>query len=197
MGPRTLASTDLQNLQIIMTQADENLLGERTHLMSNDSLGATVIYQNQVYYDVGVRLKGSEHGRPDANRRGFLIEFAPDQLFRGVHSSIGIDRSGGWRFGRTFGQDEILIYQFFNHAGNIPSMVNDLVFVDAPTVPAGTAILQLARFGDVFLDSQFDNGSAGTAYEYELIYSMLESQGTESLKYAQEGPAVAGDSRGD
>jgi hypothetical protein len=30
--------------------------------------------------------------------------------------------------------------------------------------------MQLARFGDVFLDSQFDSGSDGTAYEYELIY---------------------------
>ena len=175
-----------------MTDADEELLGRSTNLMSNDLLGATVVYQDQVFYDVGVRLKGSEHGRADLNRRGLSIHFQPDHLFRGVHETVGIDRSGGWRFGRTFGQDEILIYQFFNHAGQIPSMYNDLVFVDGPTVRPGTAILQLARYNDVFLDSQFTNGSEGTTYEYELIYAMQESSGRESLKFAQEGPSVVG-----
>ena len=28
------------------------------------AIGATVIYEGRVYYDVGVHLKGSEHGRP-------------------------------------------------------------------------------------------------------------------------------------
>jgi hypothetical protein len=192
VGERTLSTSGLHNLQIIMTGSDEQLLGARTNLMSNDRLGATVIYQDQVFYDVGIRLKGSEHGRPDPNRRGFSLEFAPDQLFRGVHSTVSIDRSGGWRFGRTFGQDEILIYHFFNRAGNVPSMYSDLIFVDGPTVPASTAILQMSRYNSVYLDSQYENGSDGTAYEYELIYAMQESSGPESLKAAQEGPSVVG-----
>src|SRR5690606_25757964 len=145
-----------------------------------------------VVYDAGVRLKGSEHGRPDPNRRGLSVEFPPYDLFRGVHGTIGIDRSGGWRFGRTFGQDETLVYQFFNRAGGHPSMYNDLIFVDAPTLTNSTAILQMARYNDVFLDSQYDNGSEGTHYEYELIYTMLPSAGVESVKAAQEGPSVFG-----
>ena len=196
VGQRSGSTTGLHELQIIMTDADEDRLGARTNLMSNDRIGATVIYEDQVVYDVGVRLKGSEHGRPDPNRRGFSLRFHPDQLFRGVHETISIDRSGGWRFGRTFGQDEILIYHFFNRAGQIPGMYSDLIYVDGPTVRSGTAILQMARYNDVFLDSQFDDGSAGTAYEYELIYAMQESAGRESLKAAQEGPSVVGISPG-
>ena len=192
VGATAGSTTGLHHLQIIMTAADEDRLGQPTNLMSNELLGATVVYQDQVFYDVDVRLKGSEHGRPDPNRRGFAVVFHPDQLFRGVHETIGVDRSGGWRFGRTFGQDEILIYQFFNRAGQIPGMYNDLVYVDAPTVRSGTAMLQLARYNDIYLDSQFADGSDGTAYEYELVYAMQESSGRESLKAAQEGPSVVG-----
>lgn len=192
VGPRSLSTTGLQNLQILLTPSDEAWLNERTHWMSNRLLRATVIYEEQAYYNVGVRLKGSEHGRPDPSRRGYYLKFSPEQLFRGVHESIAIDRSGGWRFGRTFGQEEILIYQFMNRAGGVPSQYNDLMFVDGPTVPAGTAMIQMARYGDIYLDSQYENGSDGMAYEYELIYAMQGSQGAESEKFAQEGPAVNG-----
>ncbi len=192
VGAGPTSTTGLQNIQIIMLGSEETLLGQSTNLMSNDRLGSTVVYEGRVYYDTGVRLKGSEHGRPDTNRRGYSVEFPPDDLFRGVHRSIGIDRSGGWRFGRTFGQDEILIYQFFNRAGGFPSMYNDLIFVDGPTLAASTAILQLARYTDTFLESQFENGAEGTRYEYELIYTMVPSGGVEGLKAAQEGPSVFG-----
>ena len=189
-GPKS--TTGLHNLRIIMTGDDEELIGRANNLMSNDRLGATVVYQDRVYYDVGVRLKGSEHGRPDVTRRSFSLRFHADDLFRGVQTTVGIDRSGGWRFGRQFGQDEILIYQFFNRAGGVPSQYNDLVFADAPTVSANTAILQLARYNDGFLDSRFENGSLGTLYEYELIYTMQARGSIEAVKTAQEGPSVFG-----
>lgn len=180
----------LHSMRIIMTSADIAVLSASTNLMSNDRLGATVVDEGKVYYDVGVRLKGSEHGRADVNRRGFSVAFHSDELFRGIHETIGIDRSGGWRFGRTFGQDEILIYHIFNHAGDIPSMYSDLLYVDAPTVSDGTAILQLARYNDIYLDGQYENGSDGTEYEYELVYTMVLSNPSdpESLKLAGEGP---------
>lgn len=200
VGQQT-ATSGLQNIQIIMTPTDGLFLGQSTNLMSNDRIGATVIYEGQVIYDAGVRLKGSEHGRPDPNRRGLSVAFPPDQLLRGVHDTVGIDRSGGWRFGTTFGQDEILVHQFFNRAGDIPSMFNDLVFVDSPAVTNSTAILQLARFTDTYLDSQYNNGGDGTRYEYELIYTMLASSGPESRKVASEAGGVravpVGDNFGD
>lgn len=183
------------NLRIVMTPADSGSLLQPTNLMSNDRLGGTVIWnEEEVYYDLGVRLKGSEHGRPDPNRLGFFLDFRPDQLFRGVHDSVGVDRSGGWRFGTTFGQDEILIKHITSHAGGLPQMYDDLIRLITPrTEHTGPAILQLARYGDVFLDSQYRNGGNGTAFEYELLYGLgATTGGPEGLKTPQEGPSVAG-----
>ncbi|RIK81830.1 MAG: hypothetical protein DCC68_07805 [Planctomycetota bacterium] len=188
----TATSASLHNLQIVVTAADAAVLGASTNLMSNQPVGATVVYEGKAYYDVGVRLKGSEHGRPDLNRRGFFLVFPPDNLFRGVHGSVGIDRSGGWRYGRQNGQEEIVIHHFINAAGGVPGSYNDLVNVEAPGVTTGTAILQMGRFTNTFLDSQYENGSDGTRWEYELIYTMGTSAGVESPKVAAEGPSVFG-----
>jgi hypothetical protein len=187
-------STTLHNLQIIVTAADRAILGASTNVMSNDEMGATVVYEGRAYYDVGVRLKGSEHGRPNPSRRGFTLQFPPDQLFRGVHPSVGLDRSGGWRTGAQFGQDEIVVNQFINAAGGVPASYNDLVYLEGPDVNTGTAILQMGRFTNVFLDSQYENGSDGTRWEYELIYTMTPNGGVEELKVAGEGPTVFGTS---
>ena len=51
-----------------------------------DRIGTTVIYnESEVYYDVGVRLKGSQRGRWKDVRVGFNIAFDPMNLFRDVH----------------------------------------------------------------------------------------------------------------
>ena len=183
VGSETRASHPAQHIEIVMLPTDESVLGTTTNLMSNHRIGGTVIYEDEVFYDVGIRLKGSQRGRPDLNRRGFSIAFNADQKFRGVLESIGLDRSGGWRFGRTFGQDEILIWHFMNRAGGIPALHNDLVFLDAPGVSDGSAQLQLARFGNGFLASQFENGEEGSFHNYELIYHPTTTTGgPEGLK---------------
>ena len=47
----------------------------------------------------------------------------------------------------------------------------------------GSAMLNMARYNDVFLDSQYENGSQGTAFEYELIYyPTSQVGGIEGLK---------------
>ena len=46
------------------------------------------------FYNAGVRLKGSEHGRADSGRQSYNISFSPDRKFRGVHDSVLLDRSG-------------------------------------------------------------------------------------------------------
>lgn len=162
------ATNGLHNLRIIMPPAEKALLYQTNNLMSNERLGCTLIYnEKEVYYNVGVRLKSSQRGRPAAARVGFNLGFSAGQLFRGVHKTISIDRSEG----QITGAQEILYDHMMYASGGIPAEYNDLCKVIAPD-PAhtSTAILQLARFGDVFLDSQFDNGSDGTTYEYELIY---------------------------
>lgn len=162
------AANGLHNLRIVMDPADRELLHRPNNVMSNERLGGTLIYnESEVYYDIGVRLKSSQRGRPVASRVGFNIGFNRDQLFRGVHRTIAIDRSEG----QQVGCQEILYDHMMYASGSVPAEYNDLCKVIAPD-PAHTshAILQLARFGDVFLDSQFPTGSDGTVYEYELVY---------------------------
>ena len=170
------------NLRILMTDADASRLHEKTNVMSNHRLGTTVIYrEGEIYYDVGIRLKGSQRGRDKVVRAGFNIGFDPSQLFRDVHSTIGVDRSGS---GDEYSQEEIIVRQVFNHAGNVPQIYDDLINVIAPqSRHDGSAMLNLARYNDVFLDSQYENGSQGTAFEYELIYYPTSQEGgIEGLK---------------
>jgi len=162
------ATNGLHNLRIVMAPADEELLYRTNNLMSNERLGCTVIYgEREAYYDAGVRLKSSQRGRPAPARVGFNLRFNRDQLFRGIHRVIAIDRSEG----QITGCQEILYDHMMSASGSVPAEYNDLCKVIAPD-PAHSshAILQLARFNDVFLDSQFENGGDGTAYEYELVY---------------------------
>lgn len=162
------ATNGLNNIRIVMDPADKALMYSPVNLMSNGRIGCTVIYgEREIFYNAGVRLKSSERGRQNSARVGFNLSFNDDQLFRGVHGSIAIDRSEG----QITGAQEILYDHMMYVGGSVPSESNDLVKVIAPD-PAhtSTAILQMARYGSVFLDSQFDKGADGTVYEYELVY---------------------------
>ncbi|WP_367871438.1 lamin tail domain-containing protein [Luteolibacter sp. Populi] len=168
----SLAATNgRHNLRIIMAPADEALLYQLNNVMSNERLGCTVIYdERETYYDVGVRLKSSQRGRAQPNRVGYNIGFNRDQLFRGVHRTVSVDRSEG----QSPGCQEILYDHMMYASGSVPAEYNDLCKVIAPNpAHSSSAILQMARYGDVFLDSQFANGGDGTSYEYELIYYPL------------------------
>ncbi len=159
-------------LRIIMTTAETNNMFVAQNLMSNDQIGATVIYNNEIFYNVGVRLKGSSFGRTNgALQRSYSLRFPADQLFRGVQQTIHLDGSGRSHFVGV-GQDEIISKQVINHAGgNLPSLYDDLVYMIAPRASqSGPVILQLARYTNGFLDESFENGSDGLLYKYELIY---------------------------
>ncbi|RIK81824.1 MAG: hypothetical protein DCC68_07760 [Planctomycetota bacterium] len=162
-------ATALHNFRIVMTPTDANLLHAPTNALSNDRIGATIIYdEGEVFYDAGIRLKGSERGRRQDVRISFNVEFQPDQLFRGVHDNVAVDRSGA---GDQFSQKEIIVEHIVTRAGDIPHEYSDLIRAITPrTTHTGTAMLMMARYGDVFLDSQFENGGDGTLFEYELIY---------------------------
>ncbi len=178
-----LAAQDARHtLRILMTADDTARLHESTNVMSNDRIGATVIYrESEIFYDVGVRLKGSQRGRDKVVRAGFNLSFDPAHLFRGVHETIGVDRSGS---GDEYSQEEIIVRQILNHAGSGPQIYDDLIHVIAPDPRhTGSAMLNMARYNDVFLDSQYENGSQGTAFEYELIYYPTSTiGGVEGLK---------------
>jgi hypothetical protein len=183
----------LHNVRIILTPADEQLIYAATNVMSNEKIGTTVIYdEKDVFYDVGVRLKGSERGRPESNRVSFDIEFDPSRLFRGVHDSISLDRSGGWS-GRGGRQDEIVLKHLANRVGGIPGMYDDIAWVIAPrSAHTGTALLMSAQFDDIYLDSAFENGSDGTKFKLELIYYPLTTDGS-GLKLPQPDSVIGAD----
>ena len=170
-----------------MTPADTARLHDRTNQMSNRLTGATVVYnETEVFHDVGVRLKGSNAGRANDPYLGFHVRFDPMRLFRGVHESVAIDRSG--RSGPVRqGQDEILIKHIINHAGGVPGMYDDLINVIAPNRRHDrTALLMMARYGNEFLDSQFPNGSDGTVFKLDIAYvpNQTASRDPESPKLA-------------
>ena len=168
----------MHNLRLVMTKADSDFLHADTNVMSNELRRATVIYDEQeAFYDVGLHLQGSERGRGDAGRVGFTIEFDPEHLFRGVHQSISVDRSGGYT-GVGGDQDEIILKHALQHAGGLPGMYDDLVrIIPARSDLTGPALLIMAKYGKVFLDSQYENGNNGSVFKLELIYSPTTTSG--------------------
>ena len=171
------ATNGLHNFRILITAQDDTWMHTDINAMSNDRIGATAIYdEEEIFYEVGVRLKSSQHHRTVASDVGFNLAFPTDQLFRGVHKTVAIDRSEG----NGTGQREILINQTMNHAGSVVSKYSDLIKVIPPRAEhTSAAELQLARLNDEYLSSQFDNGGDGYLYEYEYVYYPIYTIGGE------------------
>lgn len=180
----------LQNFRVLMLPQDVDWLHAATNVLSNERLGSTVIYHERrtaglpasltTFYDVGVRLKGSFVGR-DVARVGLNITFHSEQLFRGVHDKVAVDRSQH----AIIGQGEIIAKQIANHAGGIPNMYDDLIHYIAPRAQdISKAQLRMAGFDEVYLDSQFRNGSDGAVYEFEVFRfsSTTAGGGVEGIK---------------
>ena len=165
---RAATTACINNFRIIMDPADDSWMHTPRNLMSNGRIPCTVIdREGRAYYNTGVRIKGSQRARAQRNRVGFNVGFPSDQLFRNVHRSVAIDRSEG----QVVGQRELLFDLMATSSGGIPGEFNDLAYVISPqSAHTSPAILQMARFGSVFLEDQFENGSDGTVYEYELVY---------------------------
>lgn len=169
-----LASTNgLQNVRLIALGEDVDVLHDPLNVMSNEHVPATLISnEGEVYYDVGLRLKGSEHSRTVTPRLGFNVRFSGEQLFRGIHRTVAIDRSES----TGYGQREMLLHQALNRCGDLPTKYHDLIHLVSPrSAYTGAAELQLARYSDVFLDDQYENGGLGTVFEYELVYQLMST----------------------
>lgn len=156
-------------LRLIMLDADRDFMLANTNVMSNARNGATLIYdRTEVFYDAGARLQGTVASRiRDGDQYvSYDIDFPEGRLFRGVQNNIGIDRSG--RGPTVRGQDEMYVFQMFHRAG-IPIPYHDLCYFIAPrTVHTGTAILQLAGYGNGFIEEQY--GEAGTVFNMDVTY---------------------------
>ncbi|MGK0185478.1 MAG: hypothetical protein ACI9R3_001256 [Verrucomicrobiales bacterium] len=170
---------DVHNLRIIMLDDDRTFLFRNTNRMSNDRLGATVVYDEQtVFHNVGVRLKGSAFGRYNQQHYGFNLEFDPDHLFRGVHRTISIERSPPLK--------EMLAKHLLTQGGGgIFSAYEDVGRVIAPTErESSPCLFSMARHSAEYWDGQFGSNSGdGTLFNHELLYNPNGSSGgTEGLK---------------
>ncbi|MDB6029728.1 MAG: Ig domain protein group 2 domain protein, partial [Verrucomicrobiales bacterium] len=170
-------------LRLIQLDSDRDFLLNITNVMSQEHLGATVIYdRSEVFYDAGVRLHGSAAGRARDGEDyiSYDIAFPSTHLFRGAQGSLGIDRSGRAPVVRQ--QDEIYILHMFERAG-LPIYSRDLCYFIAPkTLHTGTAILQLDAYGGLFVGEQFP--SDGSVFNYDITYepSTTTDGGIESIK---------------
>lgn len=174
--------------RLVMTSADANFMHADPNCLSNASLGATIIAdENEVYYDVGARLKGSFVGR-NVSRVGFNVRFQPDHLFRGIHDKVAIDRSAGV----SVGVKEINAKHMASAAGGLPNMHDDIArFIHVlPSYTSG-CILRLTGYEDDYLKTQYPNGGDGMMYEFEGFRSSTgTSDGTpEGTKIVVNGGA--------
>jgi hypothetical protein len=160
------ASGTLQKLRLVMTAADAAYMHTNNNVLSNEFLGCTLVMnESEVFYDTGVRLKGSFVGR-NVPRVGFSLRFNSDQLFRGVHDKAAIDRSQH----STVAQGEIIAKHIAARAGGIPAMHDDLArFIHPQSGYTSACQIRTTAFDDIYLDSQFPNGSDGTQFEIEVI----------------------------
>ena len=156
-------------LRLIQLDAERDFMFQATNVMSQERLGATVIYnRSEVFYDAGLRLQGTAAGRirDGEDYVSYDIGFPPDHRFRGVQGNLGIDRSGRGPVVRQ--QDEIYILHLFQRAG-LPCYRGDLCYFIAPkTVHTGTALMQLGTYDGLFVDEQF--GQEGSVLNLDLNY---------------------------
>src|SRR5262249_36997827 len=108
-------------------------------------------------------------GRYSDTRTGFHIVFPSDDLFRGVHPVMLMDRSGAGDAVANR-QEEIVLKHILNRAGGIPGTYAEIARVIAPR-PVHTGPCQFfPRHEDNFIETAFDNGGDGILFEMELIY---------------------------
>jgi hypothetical protein len=171
-------------VRLIMLDSERNFMLSNLNLMSNERLGGTTIYnRREIFYNAGVRLRGSGAGRArdGSSFRGFNIGLPADQLFRGIHDSLSIDRSARTPVARQ--QHEIFVKHMFNHAG-IPCMYDELIHLVGPSSTyTGTSQMLMAGYGGLFTGSQFSNDSNGSVFNLDITYDPVSSiGGTEGLK---------------
>ncbi len=180
VGDRMNSNGKTQLLRLILLPEEADFMHIPNHVVSNHRYGATVVYNDsEVWYNVGIHLRGSPYGRSSI-RLGWNIKFPADKLFRGVHKTIAVD--GGYsipigdgtafiEIGGGIATNELIYNQMAKRAGGIPSSYDDVVNVEAPR-PRDDKLAQLkmARFGNIWKASSFENGDEGTSYELEIIY---------------------------
>jgi len=175
---------------VIMLPAEANALHANSNVMSNDRVGCTVLYdENEVFYDCSVRLRGTCYSRPFDNLVSFSLYFPPEHPFRGVHSSIDVDRSGRGPVGSP-GQDEILIKHLLHRAGILSEYCDLVRFMTPLPRHTSSAMLYLGHYSNDLLDAAYPDGSESMLLELDgAYYPTRTTDGQpDSPKVAEPGP---------
>lgn len=180
VGDRMSSNNKTQLLRMILLPEEADFMHTSHHTVSKHRFGATVIYNDsEIWYNAGIHLRASPFGRR-GGKVGWNIEFPANRLFRGVHKTIAID--GGYSIpigdgttmlsvGPGIATNELIYNQMANRAGGIPASYDDVVYIEAPRSRDDKyAQLKMARFGNIWKASSFENGNDGTTFELEIIY---------------------------
>ena len=151
-----LANTSRQNIRVIMLDSDADELYAHENIISDKRFGATVIYnESEVYYDTGVRLRGSHFTRNNRTNTGYNIQFNPISCSGECMKQLELNEEHRQR--------SYLCTSLGRH--DVPGHYDDIVhFIGPNGSGAGTATLKGARYTDVFLSSQFPHGGNGSIF---------------------------------
>ncbi len=177
--PRT-GESGINHVRLLMLPDEHTHMRRAEHAVSNGRIGGTLIANNEDYhFDVGVRLRSSPFGRR-SNRTGYNVVFGKERPYRGVHDSIAIDRgdvmpngnsNGFFAVKAGAGVNELVVNQLAQRARGIPTTYEDVIFIETPTIgESSLAQVRMARYGNLYLDSQFEDGAQGATHKFELIY---------------------------
>ncbi|MCH8046596.1 MAG: CotH kinase family protein [Planctomycetes bacterium] len=149
----------IEQIRLVMLPSDNSNLFSGVNRMSNNFVPGTFIRSGQeAFYDVGIRQIGSRYIRPNS---GYKVRLNPDQPYFGVHDSIRLDINQ---------LREIILKQMVNRAGGSSvSIYNDIAQLVSPQHGTRNMLLNLARYEDIYLDEQFENGGDGTKFELDDI----------------------------
>jgi hypothetical protein len=164
--------SEIDRYRIIMMREDRTRLFEAVNRMSNWHIPMSFVHGEEPYYDVAVRQVGSRWIRPNS---GYKISFDPEKILYGVHESVRLDING---------MAEIVMKQMLNRAGGGKnSFYDDIGYLVSPnTGHSHEALVNLARFEDVFLVEQFGS-TDGTKFELDdVVYPNGPVGGVEGLK---------------
>ena len=116
------AGSGLDAAAVVLDTARTSELQSRP-LHSNDLLPGTFVFRGEeVYYNVGVRYRGSPWGRPGQNN--YRVRFQEDKPFRRTWKKVNLDNSGG-------GPNEGAAYYLSRRIGNpaVPAPASDYEYV--------------------------------------------------------------------
>ncbi len=157
------ASTELrQSLRLALSPENAQDLHTPNRILSNERRPTTVISNEvDIFYNCGLRLRGSMFSRGGAGQAGLNISFPANQTFRGTQSSILVRRRN---------VQEALVKHMANQAVGVPASYNDLLELRGyRSDHTGLARLEMARFGENYVKGAYEDGDTRPVFKMEGI----------------------------